>query len=422
MKIKHYIIRGFRAIVAVAAILPAGCDNQSDMPEPSSTIRVNTSGVAGSSRTETSGRDDTFMVLFWQEHEPLESATGNAGFWLNPYLASCAPQPVGFYDYITYDTNRSYPLPETSMIYATGYAPGKILMRDEADGYKKLYSRIDNETDLGRYDFLSCDVWSGVYRGCHNDPFSQEKNRLYFRHLAAKLLFYADRDHETMENKQFVRNVQIKRLRMSIDGGTTWTAMYTPSEFEWQVLDAKDVTSSYAKVIAAVSALPGNEEAGTGPAAGYRVVGAGTFAGGDSRYVLKRETTGDRVPIGGMFIDSCYVCNPIRDGVVEVKQPIRLKMDISAEMSYDNSFPKPDGESTTDDLTFVREWKDMELSAIYEIDETGAATTNKVYEFEPGKEYRIYIRFNRSGVNLVARELPWDYGGLHYITIPSGDV
>ena len=57
-----------------------------------------------------------------------------------------------------------------------------------------------------------------------------------------------------------------------------------------------------------------------------------------------------------MDIDSCYVCNLIdEDGSVKKGNPIQLKMDISAEMSFDPNFPMNDGSgSITDDLTFTR--------------------------------------------------------------------
>ena len=325
-----------------------------------------------------------------------------------------------------FDTRFPYPVPEDTYIHATGYAPGNVLKPDAEYGYRRLTAAV-GDTEKGRYDFLGCDFWEGVFKGSLKDPFAQDKNKLYFRHLAAKLVFYADRDRETMENKQYVRNVQVKRLQMSIDGGSTWTPMYTPHTFEWKNLAETDFTESYKKTIAAVRLIEGNESAArTGPKAGYKVVAAEEFAGEDSDYVLQRNAT-DRVPIDGMDIDSCYVCNLIdEDGSVKKGNPIQLKMDISAEMSFDPNFPMNDGSgSITDDLTFTREWKGVTLDAIYgvTIGSNGEVQTmdTAIDEFKPGNEYRIYIHFHRTGVNLVARELPWNYGGIHYITIPGGD-
>ncbi len=48
-------------------------------------------------------------------------------------------------------------------------------------------------------------------------------------------------------------------------------------------------------------------------------------------------------------------------------------------------------------------------------------TTQPIRMFKPGNEYRIYIHFYRTGVNLTAQELPWNYGGPHYIEIEGGD-
>lgn len=406
---------------AVVVLAATGCSDETDViSSAAETIAVQTREVDGGSRA-AAARDNTFMVLFWTDYDKLESDADNSAWWTSPYLAARAPQPVGFYEHMVFDTDHAYPKPEATPLYATGYAPGHVLVPDETAGYRKLSAQVSDASDKGRYDFLSCDVWHEVYKGSQSDPFSQEKNRLYFRHLSSKLLFYADRDRETMENKQYVRNVQVKNLQMSIDGGTTWTPMHTPSSFEWQILNDDDFTASYTEIIGAVRTVAGNEEAyGTRPKAGYKAAGSETFAGDDSGYVLKGNEV-DLVPIGGMRIDSCYVCNPFENGKVKTNQAIRLKMDISAELSFSQDFPLPDGDGTaTDNLTFTREWKGATLSAIYKVDKDGIQQTAMVDEFKPGCEYRIHIRFNRTGVNLVARELPWNYGGIHYVTIPGG--
>jgi len=411
----------------VLAGLPLGSCSSDDVTDPElqrNAIRVNTVAVAGTRAVAAAERDDnTFMVLFWQSREHLESASGEAAAWTAPYLAGHAPQPVAFYKQSVFDTRYPYPLPADTYLYATGYAPGKVLKPDATEGYRRLVATIDAETS-SRYDFLGCDAWNDVYRGSLSDPFSQEKNKLYFRHLASKLIFYADREKETMENKQFVRKVRVKRLSMSIDGDH-WTTMYTPSVFEWKRLDDPgDFTASYEKVIEAVTKLDGNKSAGR-PKAGYKATEAGSFAGPQSEYVLEKNST-DRVPIYGMSIDSCYVCNPIEHGEVVTKQPIRLKMDISAEMSFDPNFPMSDDSgSDADNLTFTREWKDVTVDHIYRVtigsDGKADTTDEPVTTFKPGNEYRIYIHFNRTGVNLVAKELPWNYANNHYITIPGGD-
>lgn len=423
MKRIDYIIKVMSATFFIG-VLPSSCIYDDGSDSGPATIRVNTLAVDGTRSSE--GGDNTFMVLFWQQTTHLASASGKASLWQAPYLAGHAPQPASFYKSSVFDTRFPYPAPEDTYIYATGYAPGNVLKPDTEYGYRRLTATV-GDTEKGRYDFLGCDFWEEVFKGSLKDPFAQDKNKLYFRHLAAKLVFYADRDRKTMENKQYVRNVQVKNLRMSIDGGNTWTPMYTPHTFEWKELAETDFTESYKKTIAAVRSIEGNESAeGTSPQAGYKAVAAEEFAGEDSDYVLQRNAT-DRVPIDGMDIDSCYVCNPIdEDGNVKNSVPIRLKMDISAEMSFDPNFPMNDGSgSTTDDLTFTREWKGVTLDAIHQV-KIGSngevqTTDTAIDEFKPGNEYRIYIHFHRTGVNLVARELPWNYGGIHYITIPGGD-
>ncbi len=419
MKRIDYITRVLLATF-LGGVLPSSCiyDDGSDDPR-SATICVNTLAVDGT-RASSVGGDNTFMVLFWLQTEHLSLISSENSFeWQSPYLAGHAPQPVSFYKNSVFDTRFPYPAPEDTYIYATGYAPGNVLNPDTVQGYRKLTATV-GDTEKGRYDFLGCDFWSEVFKGSLKDPFAQDKNKLYFRHLTAKLVFYADRDKETMENKQYVRNVQVKNLQMSIDDGKNWKPMYTPRVFEWKELFPEtDFTESYKKTIATIKSIEGNIT--TDPKAGYKAVAAEPFAGEGSNYVLQRNAT-DRVPIDGMTIDSCYVCNPIEDGRVQTNKAIRLKMDIRAEMSFDPNFPMNDGDgSTTDNLTFTREWKGVMLDSIHQV-KIGAdgklqTTNTAIKEFKPGNEYCIYLHFHRTGVNLVAKELDWNYGGLHYITI-----
>ncbi len=420
-RIEHLI--GILALLAGA--LSSSCIyDYEEEPQTETTIRVQTLAVDGA-HAGAEESDNTFMVLFWQHTEHLETASDQEADWKAPYLAGHAPQPVSFYKNSAFDTHYPYPAPDNTYLHATGYAPGNVLASDATHGYRRLAATVEN-AKKGRYDFLGCDYWNGVFRGSLEDPFAQDKNKLYFRHLAAKLVFYADRDRETMENKQFVRSVQIKNLQMNIGDGRNWTPMYTPSAFEWTVLNDADFTESYKKTIEAVKSIPGNESAaGSRPAAGYRAVEAETFAGANNSGFVLQKGNADRVPIDGMVIDSCYVCNPMENKEALTNQPIRLKMDISAEMSFDPNFPKNDSGSGASDLTFTREWKEVELAAIYEV-EVGAdgkvtETTRRVLQFKAGYEYRIYIHFYRTGVNLSAREVDWNLGGRHYITIPGGD-
>lgn len=415
-------------IAILSAALLAGVSLQScaadESGEPqTATIAVNTLAVDDARAGSTEG-DNTFMVLFWMHMASEDLAGTTSAPLVYPYLAKHAPQPVAFYKNLVYDTKYPYPSFDNSYLYATGYAPGTVLKPDETEGYRKLTATVDN-TKKGRYDYLGCDYWPEVFRGNLEDPFAQDKNKLYFRHLAAKLVFYADRDQESMENKQFVRKVEIKNLRMSIDGGTTWTAMHTPSAFEWKTLDpTADFTASYTKVIGTVKLIEGNKDvegvAKSHPVAGYKASADETFAGAGSDFVLQKGNT-DRVPIDGMVIDSCYVCNPILNGSVQANKPIQLKMDISAELSFDPTFSQGTGSSTSD-LTFTRVWEDKVLT-IYQTDSNGKPqTTQPVSEFKPGNEYRVYLRFYRTGVNLAGLELPWNFGGSHYINISDGNA
>ncbi len=451
------IIRIAAAMLLAGALLASCSDKGEEGAEyPADSIRVNTLAVGSSRVPKTDVEDHTFMVLLWLDPKHLElDPSADAGAWSSTsssfYLAGQAPQPVAFYERSVYDLRYPYPRDsELTRLYATGYSPGSKLGPKDGHDYRTLV--VDAEllgtgpsegstsnpihAHLGRYDYMGCDVWKEVYFGSRADPFAQDRNRLYFRHLAAKLLVFADRDKESMENKQFVRNVQVTNLYMSIDGGATWTSMFTPSEFQWQTLGDDDFTAAYTETIAAVKAIPANGSvpADSRPKAGYKTVKAAPFAGDDSSFRLERKTYGDRVPIYGMFIDSCFVCNPFNNetGAVQpATQAIKLKMDITAQLSFDPNFPEPTGgtagDGTTGDdqaspnLTFTRTWEGM-ITTIKEVDPaTGNETVNPVTVFEPGCEYRIYIHFYRTGVDLVARKLPWDSGGSHYIPIPGGD-
>lgn len=426
MNKKHTNITPLLLMGGMASLLLTACQTQEETVSSSSSIQVNTIAISGSTRSADL-TDNTFTVLFWRQPEKLENPTkGTVADWNTPYIASTAPQPVSFYPQIVYDTMQPYPSSSggNSWLYATGYAPGKVLEKDATLGYKKLTASFTDHLEKGRYDFLSCDVWRDVYKGSQADPFSQEKNRLYFRHLSSKLTFYADRD-ELMENKQYVRNAQVTNLQMSIDGGKNWTPMYTPSAFEWQTLKDDDYTAAYNKVIDEVKKIDGNTTVTSKPVAGYKATDAETFAGANNTdYVLKGSAV-DLIPLkknGSTTIDSCFVCNPMDvDGKIQIGQQIQLKMDISAELSPSQDFPKPDSESSTDDITYTKTWTNYTVP-IFGVDKDGNVNDKEIItEFKPGKEYRIYLHFFRSGVYLVAKELPWYMGGEHYVVIQGGD-
>lgn len=416
----YHMIRTM-ALTALIGLLPASCGSDGEQPdELTDSIHVSTRMLPGAGAAiNPNVSDNTFTVLFWHDITHLE--TPSAATWPAPYLAALAPQPVGFYEWGVFDTRYPYP-DKTSYLYATGYAPGEALLPE--GNYRKLsLSATVTELEKGRYDFMGCDVWGDVYKGSQGDPFAHDKNKLYFRHLASKLVFYATRDKNTMENKQYVRNVCVTRLYMSVDGGRTYTPMHTPDAFEWQALAAEDFTAAYTKAIDSARNEKGNQDVTSRPAAGYKAVSSTPFAGDDAAFMLQKHAT-DRVPVYGMTIDSCYVSNEIVDGKVKSSpdHPIRLKMDITAEMSFDPDFPMGDGTgSTTDDITYTHTWRGVELGAIYQVDEDGKQTEVPVHEFRPGMEYHIYITFYRKGVNLVAIELPWNVGGVHYITISGAD-
>lgn len=420
-------IKGFVAVALTAAASLTSCiyDDSNEEPVSVDTISINAEVLDGARRTPataSNGSGSTFMILFWMNDQKNFIELTDNGDWPQPYLEAVAPQEVSYYSQLVFDTGYPYPYPETQNLYATGYSPANVLEPDAAVGYRRISVPAGKRTELGRHDFQSCDAWTDVYRGSQSDPFAQSKNKLYFRHLASKLVFYADRDEASMENKQYVRNVKITNLYMR-KGGGEWIPMYTPVEFVWQKLSPDDITTSYRKVIDNVKTLLADNTIAD-PSAGYKAAGVEAFAGSDNSFILQRNAL-DRVPVDGMSIDSCYMCDPPASVTASTGR-ISLKMDISAEMSYDPNFPMGDtgaDGSTTDNLTFTRRWTGEVLDVIYTVDDKGVAqtTAEPVSEFIPGMEYRVYIHFSRTGVNLVAKELPWNYGGIHYITIVGPD-
>jgi len=438
--------------MAVSTLLPMLASCSADELDPhgstDTTICVKTAMVSGRHDRNLSD-EEPFMLLLWENVDHLENAASTE--WPAPYLAQEAPQSVPSYSDLVYDVGVPYPAITSQMLYATGYSPANVLTH--SDDYRVLTfnppaAAYPDAKTAERTDFLGCDVWKEVYKGTVKDPFAQEKNKLYFRHLAAKLVFYADRNPE-MENKQFVRKVQITNLQMSIGGGE-WGPLYAPTQFTWTTLADKDFSTSYTTMLNSIKKVSGNEGVTTEPKGGYRTSAVTTFAvkqDENGKYIpdpdfvlqqrlLDKTPSSNRVPIAGMAIDSCYVASPLNENGTEKAGNIRLKMDISAEMSYSSAFPMPDGTYTdaegntvsgtvTDNLTFTRKWKGVVLDAIktMSVDDSGnpTETDTPVELFKPGNEYHVYIHFNRTGVDIAARQLPWNYGGIHYIAIIGKD-
>lgn len=410
----NHIIR-FAAAIYIAGLSLTSCIYEDEGVGAEPTIGVNTTVVQGARGTyDIANDEDPFALMFWLPAQANQLADPDALTAMpSPYLMSVAPQPVPFYSETVYDTGYPYPYPYDTKLCATGYAPSRLL---EPTGTHLLVN-LPDEGKKGRYDFLGCDLWRNIYSGSQTDPFAQEKNRLYFRHLAAKLVFYADRDKNTMENMQFVRNVRISNISMKVGAGD-WQTLHTPAEFVWSSLSSTtDFPATYLKVINNLKSLNANEA--SYPEAGYKTYNSTALP---QNCVFSRNPT-YLIPIEGAVVDSCFVCNPITKGT-STTGAIKLKMDISAELSFSLDFPVDDAGSTTDDLTFTRTWNDVIID-IKEvaIDAQGNTTIKdtQVTEFKPGNEYRIYLHFFRTGINLTALEMPWDYGGVHYITISGGE-
>lgn len=432
------------AALSIAGVSLTSCIYEDEGVGTEQTIGVNADVVQGTrAPRDIANEEDPFTIQFWLLPEQADqlllaaydsNTPDNTTAIPEPYWTSTAPQPVPFYSELVYDTGYPYPYPDTTKLCATGYAPSRLLERTNEEKVPTENGKfltvklgqiteggttVPDDSKKGRYDFLGCDLWRDVYAGSQDDPFAQDKNKLYFRHLAAKLAFYADRNRNTTENKQFVRNVRISNIRMKIGDGASipWEQLHTPEQFRWTKLSPEtDFTSSYLNVINSLKQL--NSGVTSNPEAGYKTYNSTPLP---SSLVMSRNAA-DLVPVDGIVIDSCFVCNPIVNGASRTGT-IQLMMDISAELSFSLDFPNDDSSSTTDDLTYTRTWTNVPIDIKeISIDNLGNITEKNtpVTEFKPGNEYRIYLHFFRTDVYLTAIEMPWNYGGVHYIPISAG--
>ncbi len=418
--------------MSIAGMSLTSCIYEDEGVGTESTIGVNTTVVHDSrSPRDIANEEDPFTIQFWLPAQANQLADpDNLTSWPEPYLTSKTTQPVPFYDQTVFDTGYPYPYPEERLLCATGYAPSELLeqsgktLKVKLEKTTETGTTVPDEAKKGRYDFLACDLWRKCFSGSSADPFAQDKNKLYFRHLTSKLVFYADRDRNTMENEQFVRNVCISNVKIRVGSGDCWENLSTPSEFTWSKLsETTDFTDPYITIINELKTLNSNKTVSTDyptysdyPEAGYKTSKSEYLPNG---FVLSRNAS-DNIPIAGLVIDSCYVCNKIADNGTPVTGPIQINMDISAELSFSMNFPVDD--STTDGLTYTHSWNATAEIKEVTIDALGNVTpsTTPVTDFKPGNEYRIYIHFYRTSVNLTALEMPWNYGGVHYITISGG--
>ena len=261
---------------------------------------------------------------------------------------------------------------------------------------------------LGRMDFLSLDA-DPAYWGNKENKFGQERNRLYFRHLTAQVLFVAQRD-QSMVDMQYVRDVVLSNIRVCYYGGTDtapsatdagWMPFSVPHKLNWlpDQATAQDQTSSiHGYKVTEMQDLPDDFSIRT---TGHTQLTVGRDVAVDSLFVNVRTSRTAATDI---------VNTPAGKGVF-------LKMDVSALLSHLDNFPM-DTQRTNEEngLTHTMQWKDV----IVPVHEVG--TTNPVKSIDTGKRYKITLVFGRHNLYLDAVLMEWKDGGVHdYVFRPGSN-
>lgn len=379
--------------LALFGLSACSSSEETELELSAETIKVNTRASNGSRSVETGSLDSYFSLLFWQETEWKKLASGTEATPL--YAGVEAIHPVDYYNSMLYDTQKAYLANTQSYLYATGFAPSSY-MTPTSNSYSVL--QVDDQlsdANRGRLDFMSCDA-RDTQKGSYVDRFGQDKNKLLFRHLTSKLVFVGWRDN-SMEQQEYVRNVRVSNIQMSDENGS-WRAVLTPTQFSWKKIPEVAVPSEY----------------GTPPSDGFYGYVATKVK--DFSPQIAPENPNDQLFLDvDNPIDSCYlISEPNEDGSMkEVTAGIKLKMDIYADLSFSKDF-------TNGPVTKDKVWKNQEVT-IYAVDASGNLTSNPITAFQPGREYRIYIYFYRTHVYLVAKEEPWQQGGVHYVPIVGED-
>ena len=362
------------AYCVLLAVLFAACDKNehetwqlTDVP-----IVVNTSVEGGSTYAESEpeegvGENVPAKLFFWYGNTYgslcAESTTNSP----TPYFTYLMKDPIAYFSLSEnrwIDTGHSYI--KDMDVYATGYAPHKVLVEDEQLGFRKLHVDTEVTGNTARYDFLSCDA-EDTRKGSLTDPFGSASNELKFRHLTSKILVVAFR-HETMTNQVYVRKVKVN---LSLADGLSF---YIPKTLEW-----KQGNDTWGYEVTETMALNGALE-------------------------LKDNTEDMIMVLQGKRIDSCYVCPPAD---IAVTQGVAVDLNVQAEYSYVQNF-----------ATFYQfNWsgKNMQIQDASNPDEY-------VTSFEPGYVYVIYLNFYKTGIFVTAEKLDWDDGGIHYVpVVPSSE-
>lgn len=382
----------FTCVVSIG--MTAGCNDvyeqQSTDNEASSFISVHTNvdSKVGEDNAERA------QLLFWDE-ETFHGA------WIqkqdekvaSPRFVSTLDNEIDYYKYkygtgIAFNTKQEYPAGDAT-IHATGYYPAVALSPETTDD-KPDYSLLLVQTgySTGKVDFMTCD-------GCVNhsasrdDPFTNSKKELKFRHLMACIIFRGERD-KSMENIVGVKNVKITVYNETQRDNNN-KLFYLPLNFKLVTYNSEDNDTKKDKstyIIGEYSPAP------------------------DTIYIHYPGiiNMGEQRELGACYVVSCD-----------------LNYTDSLKYNYVDPFGETDYEPV--DETSTPELKIKVTADFYSISGGQTASTTETWDlviggdkwktyktgdkFIPGYMYDILLHFKRSGVTVRAEAVPWEDGGIH---------
>lgn len=383
----------------IAGLFLAACNPADDVTDGQSwsesvPLAVHTRVVADNGLTSgPSGR-----LLFWSDevfHEKWMKGSTDA----YPRYSVLLDKEINHYTYkrqIYYETPYSYPL-DFGKIHATGYAPDNVLSPVENKGYTEL--KVGADYRDGSVDLLTCDG-SFAHSGSMNpdNTFLEEEKELDFRHLTAKLTFLGLRESE-MVGLMGVRNIRITINEPGDDNGKlvvpatlnlyTGSIAFGNGDVETDK-DKQDDYSTY--VVSETTPYPYDRELVHSPIIppDETVVLGTCFVLSDG---IGYGTQGEVFdPIKGEWAGTQLTGNP------------QLGITVKAEL-YD---ARP---GNTSELVIEETWQ---------LDKIDTWSTHTGDKFLPGYEYKITIRFNRTGIALRAEAVPWNSEQLHEYPIHPG--
>lgn len=368
----------FTCVVSIG--MTAGCNDayeqQSTDNEASSFISVHTNvdSKVGEDNAERA------QLLFWDEETFHGAWIEKKGTLASPWFVSILDNEIDYYKYkygtgIAFNTKQEYPAGDAT-IHATGYYPAAAL--SPVDGnYSKL--QVQQGYQTGKVDFMTCDGCVN-HSASRNDPFTNSKQELKFRHLMACILFRGERD-ESMENIVGVKNVKITVYNES--------ELYVPKKFNLYTINSEtnsEDKSTY--IIGEYSPAPDTiyiHYPGIINMGEQRELGACYVVSPGLKYENPQEN---------------YYVDPFGadyNAKGDTKKP-RIKIKVTADFYSVSAGESASTTETWDNLIIEgNDWKN-------------SYTGDK---FIPGYMYDILLHFKRSGVTVKAEAVPWEDGGIH---------